>query len=76
MISCPADFGFDYRLTFTAPGYDVAYVTLDPTGCQWVKGIDPVRWVEQNPRFFRILGAAMRLKHVTESTFRGRLENS
>lgn len=75
-INCPADFGFDYRLSFTALGYDVADVQLDPTGCQWVKGIDPMRWVEQSPHFYRILGAAMRLKRVTESTFRGMLSNS
>jgi hypothetical protein len=76
MINCPADFGFDYRLSFTAPGYDVAYVSLDPTGCQWIKGIDPTRWVEQSPRFYRILGAAMGLDHANNATFRGTLQNS
>jgi hypothetical protein len=76
VVNCPADFGFDYRLSFTARGYNVADVQLDPTGCQWVKGIDPVRWVEQSPHFFRVLGAAMQLKHLTASTFRGTLSNS
>ena len=75
-MSCPADFGFDYRLTLTAPGYDVANVRLDPTGCEEVSGLGAVRWVEQSPQFFQLLGAAMQLKYVTQSTFRGTIVNS
>lgn len=72
-IYCPADFGPMYSLLFSVAGSNVTDVRLDATGCEEVSGLGAIRWLEENPRLFRVLGAAMSLKSATQSTFEGRL---
>ncbi|WP_201732388.1 hypothetical protein [Acidithrix sp. C25] len=70
-INCPADFGITYRLAFFAGDREFPKVTIDSTGCASVKGIGAIRWVEQSPNFWHVLGVAMGLSTPGYATFRG-----
>jgi hypothetical protein len=74
VLSCPNDFGFKYSLLFSVPNQSVTDVRLDPTGCESVSGLGAVRWTEQSPNFYRVLGPAMGLKGAAQSTFAGKLD--
>jgi len=71
VMSCPADLGITYRLSFTAPSGAFPTVVVSSTGCEMVLGIGPARWVAESPNFWRRLGKAMGLSSVTWVTFRG-----
>ncbi len=70
-IACPDDVGPTYTLGFVAAGHDVTKLTLDPTGCEVVHGLSGIRWIEQSPKFWRVLGAAMGLASPSQATFAG-----
>lgn len=57
-ISCPADWGINYRLIFTAGDSKLTPVTVDATGCQQVTGLGPVRWIALSPTFWGVLATA------------------
>jgi len=71
MMSCPADLGITYRLSFTAPEETIPTVVVSATGCETVLGIGPSRWVGTSPNFWRRLGEDMGLASPTWATFRG-----
>jgi hypothetical protein len=70
-MSCPADFGITYRLTFSAAGRPFPTVTVSATGCEAVVGLVPTRWAARSPAFWRELGKAMGLPKPTWATFTG-----
>ena len=59
-MSCPADNGLTYRLSFSADGKKLATVTADRTGCEEVRGLGQVRWTARSPGFWRVLDKAVR----------------
>jgi len=71
VFNCPADFGIDYHLTFSAAGRSFRTVIVDATGCQQVQGLGPTRWVARSPSFWQLLGEAMGLSNPTNATFSG-----
>jgi hypothetical protein len=71
VMSCPADLGITYRLSFTAGEGSFPTVVVSATGCESVLGIGPARWVADSPSFWRRLGRAMGLANPTWATFRG-----
>ena len=71
VIACPADWGIIYRLSFTVNGRKLPAVTVDATGCQGVDGLGRTLWAERSPAFWNVLGTAMDISHVDNSTFRG-----
>ena len=71
VMSCPADLGITYRLSFTAPSGASPTVVVSATGCETVLGIGPARWAADSPNFWRRLGKAMGLPNPTWVTFRG-----
>ncbi len=71
VMSCPADLGITYRLSFTGPGETFPTVVVSATGCETVRGIGPIRWVGTSPSFWRRLGEDMGLSSPTWTTFRG-----
>jgi hypothetical protein len=70
-MSCPADLGITYELTFSQAGRPFPLVVASATGCQGVTGLVPTRWAARTPNFWRELGEAMGLAHPTWETFRG-----
>lgn len=73
VFHCPADFGIVYHLHFTLEtGRSARPVTVDATGCQFVRGAGPgTRRVSTARSFWATLGRAMGLAHPTNATFRG-----
>jgi len=71
VMSCPADLGITYRLSFTAPDETFPTVVVSATGCETVLGIGPTRWVAGSSNFWRRLGDDMGLPSPTWATFRG-----
>jgi hypothetical protein len=57
-MSCPADRGLTYRLSFGADGKKLASVTADRTGCEGVRGLGQVRWTARSVGFWRLLDKA------------------
>jgi hypothetical protein len=57
-MSCPADRGLIYRLSFSTDGKKLATVTADRTGCEGVRGLGQVRWTARSPGFWRVLDKA------------------
>ena len=72
-MSCPADLGISFALTFVARTGRVGTVTADPTGCPSVTGLGPSRWADSS--FWHQLAVALGLPVPRESCdpFRGRL---
>lgn len=69
---CPADFGVDYQLHFSDAVRSYHPVTVEATGCEAVMGLGGSRrWVATSPRFWRILGSALGIRHADHSTFAG-----
>ncbi len=74
-ISCPADFGIVYELTFFNKEETFPVVSFDPSGCQFVHGLVKAQWIMQSPGFWRTLGTAMGINGANNSTFRGKGPN-
>jgi hypothetical protein len=70
-MSCPADLGITYRLSFTGTSETFPTVVVSATGCETVLGLGPTRWVGDSSSFWRRLGRAMGLASPTWATFRG-----
>jgi len=70
-ISCPMDWGINYRLIFTAGDSELAPVTIDATGCQQVTGPGPVRWIVLSPAFWSVLATAAGIGPADQTTFGG-----
>jgi hypothetical protein len=60
-MSCPADWGLSYRLSFAAGTRGFPVVTVAAGGCAAVTGAGPVRWTARSPRFWTGLAQAMRV---------------
>jgi len=60
-MSCPADWGLSYRLSFAAGTKGFPVVTVAAGGCAAVTGAGPVRWTARSPRFWTVLAQAMRV---------------
>jgi hypothetical protein len=71
IFACPADFGIDYHLTFSAKGRVFETVVVSATGCETVAGLGSTKWVARSPRFWLRLGKSMGLASPTYATFRG-----
>jgi hypothetical protein len=70
-LSCPADMGITYRLTFTAAGKELPPVQADAGGCGAVTGLGRTRWTASSPGFWTTLAAAMGITQPDNSTFSG-----
>jgi hypothetical protein len=58
-MSCPADWGLSYRLSFAAGTGSFPVVTAAVGGCGAVTGAGPVRWTVRSPGFWTVLAHAM-----------------
>ena len=70
-MSCPADLGISYVLSFTASDSKLAPVTVVATGCQQVSGLGPARWIARPPAFWSVLAIAAGIAPADWATFRG-----
>ncbi len=70
-MSCPADLGISYVLSFTASDSKLAPVTVVATGCQQVSGLGPARWIARSPAFWRVLAIAAGIAPADWATFGG-----
>ena len=70
-FSCPADWGINYRLIFTAGGSKLAPVTVNATGCEQVTGLGPVRWTALSPAFWSVLATSAGIGPADQTTFGG-----
>jgi hypothetical protein len=68
---CAAEIAVSYTLNFVV---DRDFIVVNPTGCETVSGLGPVRTTAEHHTFFRLLGAAMGLKHASYFTFAGIVE--
>ena len=58
-MSCPADMGVGYRLSFAAGTRSFPVVSIAAAGCGGVTGAGPVRWTARSPGFWTVLAHAM-----------------
>lgn len=58
-MSCPADWGLSYRLSFAAGTRSFPVVTAAAGGCGPVTGAGPARWTSRSPWFWTVLAHAM-----------------
>lgn len=58
-MSCPADWGLSYRLSFAAGTRSFPVVTVAAGGCAAVTGAGPVRWTVRSPGFWTVLAHAL-----------------
>ena len=58
-MSCPADMGLSYRLSFAAGSGSFPVVSVAAAGCGGVTGAGPVRWTARSPGFWTVLAHAM-----------------
>jgi hypothetical protein len=58
-MSCPADMGVSYRLSFAAGTRSFPVVTVVAGGCAGVTGAGTVRWTARSPGFWTALAHAM-----------------
>jgi len=73
-LHCPALFAVTYHLIFSVKlAHDTVgeIVDLNPTGCQPVTGIGPIRTLSLHEDFYQVLGTAIGLAHANRSTFAG-----
>jgi hypothetical protein len=59
VMSCPADLGVRYRLSFAADSASFPVVTASAGGCSGVAGAGPVRSAARSPGFWAVLARAM-----------------
>jgi len=72
IVNCPADLGITYQLRFAADGRHFPVVTVASTGCEVVSGAGKLRTISAVPRFWTVLGKAMRLHPpLAQELFRG-----
>jgi hypothetical protein len=64
-MSCPADLGLSYRLSFAAASRSFPVVTIMTGGCAVVEGAGPTRWTARSPGFWAVLAHAMGLASGT-----------
>jgi hypothetical protein len=62
-VSCPADLGVTYLLTFSGHAQRFPSVIADRTGCEPVRGLGPTRWGVPAPAVWHALGVALGLRH-------------
>jgi hypothetical protein len=60
-MSCPADLGLGYRLSFAAGSRSFPVVTLSTGGCEGVAGLGPERWTARSSGFWTVLAHSMGL---------------
>jgi hypothetical protein len=70
-ISCPADFGITYTLTFAAGTHRFAPVTLNAAGCELVHGLGAARHISTSNVVWRRLGVAIGIPHPSQAAFAG-----
>jgi hypothetical protein len=71
-VNCPASFGINYKLRFSAPAVNFPVVTVQATGCQSVTGAGKPRTITRAPAFWTVLGKALGLRTpVRSSAFSG-----
>jgi hypothetical protein len=58
-MSCPADMGLSYRLSFATGTRRFPVVTAAAGGCGTVTGAGPARWTARSPGFWTVLAHAM-----------------
>jgi hypothetical protein len=58
-MSCPADLGLSYQLSFAAGTRRFPVVTAAAGGCGTVTGAGPARWTARSPGFWTVLSHAM-----------------
>ncbi|MGO9219469.1 MAG: hypothetical protein ACLP5E_17150 [Streptosporangiaceae bacterium] len=59
VMSCPADLGVSYRLSFAAGSRGFPVVIASAGGCEGVAGAGPVRSADRSPGFWTVLAHAM-----------------
>ncbi|MGH3067903.1 MAG: hypothetical protein ACRDMI_04880 [Streptosporangiaceae bacterium] len=64
-MSCPADLGLSYRLSFAAGSTTFPVVTAAPGGCAGVAGAGPVRSADRSPGFWTVLAHSMGIANGT-----------
>lgn len=67
---CPADFGVTYQLNFAAGTHHFAPVTMNPTGCDLVRGLGAPR-AATSTTLWRTLGVAIGIPHPDKAAFSG-----
>ncbi len=70
VMSCPADLGVSYRLSFAAGRDAFPVVTIGAGGCNAVSGAGPVRQAT-SATFWTQLARALGVPHPTSSALRG-----
>jgi hypothetical protein len=60
-MSCPADLGLGYRLSFAAGSRSFPVVTVSTGGCGGVAGLGPEHWTARSPGFWTVLAHSMGL---------------
>jgi hypothetical protein len=72
VFHCPEDLAIAYLFRFSLRSGGEVVARLDPTGCETVSGLGPLRWMAREPpAFWRALGSALGLPDATRSTFAG-----
>jgi hypothetical protein len=64
-MSCPADLGLGYRLSFAAGSRSFPVVIVSAGGCGGVAGVGPARWTARSPGFWTVLAHGMGLANGT-----------
>ena len=66
VMSCPADLGVSYRLSFAAGSRGFQVVTATAGGCETVAGAGPARSAGRSPRFWAVLAHALGISSGTD----------
>ena len=66
VMSCPADLGVSYRLSFAAGSRGFPVVTATAGGCESVAGAGPARSADRSPRFWAVLAHALGISSGTD----------
>ncbi len=75
-MTCPADFGITYRLTFAAGPHRFTPVTLNAAGCELVHGLGATRRIVASDVVWRRLGVAIGIPQPSQASFTGTSANS
>jgi hypothetical protein len=65
-MSCPADSGLSYRLSFAEGTTGLPVVTAAAGGCGTVTGAGPARWTARSPGFWTVLAHGMGISSAAE----------